>query len=233
FLAKSKSKQAARFPKIIKDFDEAKYQYFHPTAPQGSRGMVGTGSGAPTGVTGAAVAPVYLPPVSPYPPPFDATAGLRQPTTPSPGVFPAGAAVPLTGAVDGLLTAGIVYTRPPPPKDGVVTEIYHQPLIQVKVRVIEVARTDALEATSVLDIIGRPFDKPTLIAGNNVNRNHRDLFTGTRFTLPQNLIDFTGNGSDLSKIVNSGILVNLTTGNLNWIARLLASEFHSDIVTAP
>ncbi len=170
-----------------------------------------------------AVPPAYYPgAVSPYPPPFDATAGLRlAPPGISPSLRPTATAFPPVGAVDSasMLTAAVAFDA----KTKATINIYHQPLIQVKVRVIEVARSDQLQVTSVLDVIGQPFVHPTLIAGNNVNRDKRDLYSGTRFDLPQNLVTFTGNGSNLGNITGSGFLVNLTTGNLNYIARLLAS----------
>src|SRR5205823_5615864 len=99
-------------------------------------------------ITGVSPSPYYPPTASPYPPPYDATAGLRQPHGVPPGLLP-------TGTIDGApLTAGVVYNRST--VAGAPTEIFHQPLVQVKVRVVEVARGDQLQVTSVLDAINNP-----------------------------------------------------------------------------
>jgi hypothetical protein len=72
--------------------------------------------------------------------------------------------------------------------------------------------------------------------GNNVNNNMRNFSTGTRFLNPTGFIDFTGNtpaAIGLWALNGAGALVNLTTGNLNWIARVLQSEFSADVIAAP
>jgi hypothetical protein len=154
----------------------------------------------------------------PYPPPFDATAGLRR--------------FPVAAAGGGPLAHAIGFT---PLAPGTPLDIYHQPLIQVKVRVVEVDRADQLNVSSVLDVIRmRPAAmKNTLITGNNVNMDRRNLSAGTRFPIVDDLITISDSGNNLAALTGAGALVNLTTGNMNYIARLLATEFHSDIITAP
>jgi hypothetical protein len=109
--------------------------------------------------------------------------------------------------------------------------VVHQPLIQVKMRVVEVSRNDTLQVASVLDFVGlNPHPNSSLIKGNNINNNMRNVSGATRFSVvPPDLIGISG--TMLS--AGSGALVNLTTGNLNWIFSWLATEFHSDVLTAP
>jgi hypothetical protein len=99
-------------------------------------------------------------------------------------------------------------------------------------RVVEVARNDTLQVASVLDFVGQnPHPNSTLIKGNNINGDKRNVSGATRFSVvPPTLITLNG-GSAIAG--GSGALVNLTTGNLNWIFSWLATEFHSDVLTAP
>jgi len=130
-------------------------------------------------------------------------------------------------ALSPTLTA-IVQT----PRQGFEASIpVHQPLIQVKMRVVEVSRNDSLQVASVLDFIGlNPHPNSTLIKTNNINNNMRNVSGATRFSVvPPDLLQISGN----TLSAGSGALVNLTTGNLNWIFSWLATEFHSDVLTAP
>src|SRR5262249_17958513 len=125
------------------------------------------------------------------------------------------AALPLQQQTRAFETAGVV----------------HQPLVQVKMRVVEVTRNDSMQVASVLDFVGQnPHPNSTLIKGNNINNNMRNVSGATRFSVvPPDLIGVSGNALS----AGSGLLVNLTTGNLNWIFSWLATEFHSDVLTAP
>jgi hypothetical protein len=138
--------------------------------------------------------------------PFDATIGLRRPSAPAE-----------TGALtlDGAL--------------GANQSISHQPLIQVKVRVIEVQRSNAMSVSSVLDYVSQKGKVgSSLISGNNINNNMENLRGSSRFPVP-NLIGLDATG----KLVGSGLLVNLTAEHINYIASFLATELNGDIVTAP
>jgi Flp pilus assembly secretin CpaC len=106
--------------------------------------------------------------------------------------------------------------------------ITHQPLIHIKARVVEVQRSDSLAVSSVLDFItanggAAPFgDTPFSL--NSLNGATRRLSGITR--LPVNgLVDTTGAGA--------GMLINLTSANINYVASLLATELNADTITAP
>src|SRR5579864_8451994 len=103
---------------------------------------------APSG-GGAVAVPYNLGQFSPYPPPFDATAGLRQPPQMPPGGVQA--AVPLApagfalapGVAPGSFAQGprlAAFAFDPSSPDKPI-QLYHQPLIQVRVRVVEVTRS--------------------------------------------------------------------------------------------
>ncbi len=167
----------------------------------------------------------YPAPVSPYPPPFDPTEGLRNvpgtppgallPLAPGPvpafrgGLSPLGFGLPPTAAFGPLPAAMVVGADA---KAGLVAEeIYHQPLIQVKVRVIEVARTDELAVSSVLDYISNN-GAPSLISGNNINNNQQRTTALTRFPGAAGLIGFPTSGTpNLTNLTGAGLLVNVTT----------------------
>jgi hypothetical protein len=110
--------------------------------------------------------------------------------------------------------------------DGVLgnnSNIDHQPLIHVKVRVVEVQRSNALSVSSVLDYISRDGNDPALVTGV-LNGKNRNLSGITRFAIP-GLVSNTDRGA--------GMLVNLTSRHINWVASFLADEFNGDIITAP
>lgn len=170
---------------------------------------------------------------SPYPPPFDATAGLRNYELPPASPPPTFLAPP------GIVAESKVYV-PALPGEGKapdLAEVHHQPLIQVKLRVVEVVRGDQLQVGSVLDYVSRDFNGPTLINGNNVNGNRQNLSGGSRFRQeslvglgPATVVDGKSNLTNLS---GTGMLVNLTSKHINYIAELLATELNGDVVTAP
>lgn len=161
---------------------------------------------------------------SPYPSPFDATAGLRNPSVQawsSPNA--AGSNVQAFASYD-------------PKNPATPLEINHQPLIQIRVRVIEVDRSSALQATSILETITNP-GKKTQFTSNNVNNNNRGFYAGTRFpqlTTPS-LINIPANAMSQTPaaLTGPGAFLNLTINNLNYLAELLANDFRADVVTAP
>jgi len=149
---------------------------------------------------------------------------VAPPDSTKPAVPPAPA--PASPAADGV--GAPVQSQP---RTFEQDNVIHQPLIQVKMRVVEVTRDDLLQAASVLDFVGQnPHPHSSLISSNNINNNMRNVSGGTRFSVtPPNLVGISSGA--LSG--GAGALVNLTTGNLNWIASWLATEFHSDVLTAP
>lgn len=163
---------------------------------------------------------------------FDATAGMRQFGVAGPQIvtdspFQTGVQAPLQAAIQAVgvnrtLENGKVITT--------TSDIYHQPLIQVKVRVVEVARNDSLQTASILDYVSQDTGVSSLINGNNVNEDDQNVSGGTRFD-QAGLIDFTGNS--LSSLTPAGVLVNLTSEHINYITRLLSTELNGDVVTAP
>jgi hypothetical protein len=193
----------------------------------------------------------YPPPVSPYPPPFNSTDGLRNFPGAAPGGPPSvftpsyrgflptgmGVGVGVGAGPESLLAAGPLTAAlavGADVKGGLIAEqIYHQPLIQVKVRVIEVERNDELAVSSILDYISNQ-GRASLITGNNINNNQQRTTAVTRFPGAMGLIGFPTMGTpDLTNLTGAGLLVNLTTEHINFIARLLATEFNADTVTAP
>ena len=116
-------------------------------------------------------------------------------------------------------------------KDGApgVAEIFHQPLIQIKLRVIEVARQDGLATNSVLNYVSRNANDPSLTSGvplNAANGGHENVSGLTNFPL-------SGLFDGLANSTSPGALVNLTSEHINWAASFLATEMNADVVTAP
>ncbi len=156
-----------------------------------------------------------------------------------PGVaFPVSPAVGLQGAapsaVEGELqalqrAANQLYADPASTK-GVEIDpaINHQPLIHVKVRIVEVQRADSLAVSSVLDFITTPSAGMTPFGtapfNNTINGSNQRLAGITRMTLP-GLIGVDGSGT--------GMLVNLSSAHINYVAGLLATELNADVITAP
>jgi hypothetical protein len=112
--------------------------------------------------------------------------------------------------------------------------IPHQPLIQIKLRVVEIIRDNDLAVASTLDYIRNRRGIASPFKGFNVNNDQQNLTGASRFAVP-NLIDIPGNATVITDTVptGAGALINLTSEHLNWIARLLAEELHADILTAP
>lgn len=103
--------------------------------------------------------------------------------------------------------------------------VNHQPLIHVKVRVIEVDRRNSLSVASVLDYFGAGGATTSLTDGAPLNSTGRQRASGvTNFTIPGLITD---------AVTGSGALVNLTGNHINWVASLLATELNADVVNAP
>ena len=106
----------------------------------------------------------------------------------------------------------------------------HKPLILVKVRVVEVARSNGLAASSVLDYVSRENIEASLTSGvplNNVGFNgFQNVRGSTNFGVPGLINGLVGD-------TGAGMLVNLTSEHINWVASLLATELNGDLITAP
>lgn len=110
-------------------------------------------------------------------------------------------------------------------------------LIQIKVRVVEVDRSDAFQAASALDYISSHGGRSSMVTGNNINNNQRNLSGGSRFpalvrSTTNPLLGLATSGTALGA-PGSGMLVNLTAKHLNLVTSILATDLNADIVTAP
>ena len=152
-----------------------------------------------------------------HPAPFDSTQGLRNYST------PLGAPESLK---DPAVVSAMIRAKAFGYKDGEtgLLDIYHQPLIQIKIRVVEVAREDKLQVNSILEYVSRANGVASLTSGNPLNTGGQNTRGITEFTVP-GLISKSGMGS--------GALVNLTSEHINWAVSALAEEFNGDVVTAP
>lgn len=101
-------------------------------------------------------------------------------------------------------------------------EIFHQPKIIVKARIIEVVREDRLAGRTVIDYLSDQVSD-SRIDTHNLNRNRIGQTTSTRF--PSGLL-----GAIES---SSGGVVNVTSNNLNFLADFLATEFRADLINCP
>lgn len=104
------------------------------------------------------------------------------------------------------------------------TILYHQPLVQVKLRIAEIVREDNFAAKTVLDFVRSP-GKTSLVGTHTVNAG-QGATTSTRFSNTAALVgpeNLGGNGG----------LINLTSRQLNLIGEFLATEFSADLVTCP
>lgn len=110
-------------------------------------------------------------------------------------------------------------------KDGQgQTIIYHQPLVQVKLRIAEIVREDNFAAKTVLDYV-RDKGNASLAEAHKINKQQGST-TSTRFQNTGALIgpeNLSGNGG----------LINLTSNQLNLIGQFLATEFSADLITCP
>jgi hypothetical protein len=171
---------------------------------------------------GLAYAGVALSPAAaggPYPSPFDWTAGLRNAPLPLASGTPFPESTPFEAQAGVITRDGLTYTE---------GQIYQQPLIQIKMRVIEVARTDGLTVGSILEYVSAGDQPNSRTSGHTANRsgtqgaqNFRGL---TRFLVP----DLITNAS-----TGTGSLINLTSEHINWLVQMLAVETNADVITAP
>ena len=106
--------------------------------------------------------------------------------------------------------------------------ITHQPLIHVKVRVIEVQRSNNLSAASVLEYVSSAGGNPTATSGSPLNNTPlgRNTSGVSQFGVP-------GLATNSGLANGAGALLNLTSQHINWVASLLATEFNADTITAP
>jgi Flp pilus assembly secretin CpaC len=115
--------------------------------------------------------------------------------------------------------------------------IRHQPLVQIKLRVVEVARNNALNAGSTIDYISNlagyasELGNTNIPGSPNLNNSQQNVTSVTRF--PISGLVGAGGKNTLSNTSGSGALVNLTSGHINWIASFLAQEIQADVLTAP
>lgn len=186
---------------------------------------------------------IAAPVVAPLP--FDATRGLRQSSSSSavPAVSAQGVASEATSfgqvAAPFAMPFGMPFAQPYAQgytnfgaAGPTIMKLYHQPLIQVKVRVVEVGRNNALEVSSILDYISNGGD-PSLITAHNINNNRQRTTGVTRF--PSNdLLTIPANGTSIANLsAGTGGLINLTSEHINFIASFLATELNADVITAP
>lgn len=161
-----------------------------------------------------------LPPpwASPYPPAYDWTGGIRNfaLTPPPPPGSPADFAERVARAAAVTRAAGT--------QTATTSEIYHQPLIQIKVRVVEVVRGDSFNAGTILEYVSLKNGVPTLTSGQTANTGGQNTRAISRLPLAD-LATTAANGT--------GTLVNLTTKHINGLIQLLATETNADVVTAP
>ena len=115
-------------------------------------------------------------------------------------------------------------------------ELFNQPLIQIKVRIIEATRLNAADFSSVLDYISRE-GPGSFIDANNVNGNRQSTRGATRFATPNRTIrpDQTQAAQigSFTNISGSGALINLTTEHLNLITNALVTDFRGDVLNVP
>lgn len=173
----------------------------------------------------------HQPPVGSAPHFFNPTAGMRNPSHEP-------TAVPAAPEVAGFQPFSEVVTFNSTDKTYETVPVFHQPLIQVKVRVVEVARGDSLQVSTVLDYIGGRTAGNSLINGGNINNNAKKTSAVTRFPAPIGIdpdADFTTPppGVGIEEVVGNGALINLTHEHINLLTSLLAAEFNADVITAP
>ena len=156
---------------------------------------------------------------------FDWTAGLRNqgapnaPTSSVPGSA-AGAADAGTELQSAVLTRMGLQT--------VKSEIYQQPLIQIKMRVVEVVRSDGVAIGSVLEYVSRKNEDRSLTSGRTANNEGAQGFENFRSTSR-----FLSPFGALSASQGTGSLINLTSEHINWLVQGLATELSADVITAP
>lgn len=157
----------------------------------------------------------YVPsaPSGPYPQSYDWTGGIRNFALSPP---------PPPGSPADVVARGVALTRG---ATGTTTnEIYNQPLIQIKVRVVEVVRGDSFNAGTILEYVSMHNGVPTLTTGQTMNT----LGQNTRAVSRLPLMDLASNAT-----TGTGTLVNLTSKHINGLVQLLATETNADVITAP
>ncbi len=105
----------------------------------------------------------------------------------------------------------------------------HKPLILIKARVIEVERNNGLAVGSALEYVSRMNVEQSLTSGLPLNaegmvgfQNVRGL---SRYVVPGLISSSGGSGT--------GLLVNLTSEHINYVASFLGTELNADVITAP
>ena len=148
--------------------------------------------------------------------PFDWTSGIRNFGVPNAPENPDSSTQLQAGS---LTRAGRVTNA---------VQIYHQPLIQIKLRVVEVARRDGLAVGSLLEYVGRDDVETSLTSGATANRQGMQGFENLR---------------SISRLINAdiattptrgrGSFTNLTSEHINLLLQGLATELSADVITAP
>lgn len=179
------------------------------------------------------------PQVSQYAQGFNPTAGLRSSAAPtlngmSTASAPTGFAPSAAGV--GPLSMSQNGTFSPSPVTNEI-EIVHQPLIQIKVRIVEATRLNSAGFRSVLDYVSQN-GPASLVGANNINGNNRSVRGRTRLpTTPGVLRESTNTAAVenglLSKAAGSGALVNLSSQHINFITNMLVTDFSGDVLTVP
>ena len=149
--------------------------------------------------------------------PFDSTRGLRNFQTP----FSAPEALKNDDAARAMIQARAFGVEAGAEQ---LINLYHQPLIQIKVRVIEVVRNDSLQANSVLEYVSSAGIDPTITSGEPAIGDFQNF---------RNISRFATEGLVENATTGSGLLLNLTTEHINWAVQLLSTELNADVVTAP
>ena len=183
-------------------------------------------TGAPANDT--VVVTQSLQPTSSYPTPFDWTQGIRS----LPPTGGAGAYVPRPpGSGVEQYIVGPEQSYSPDQKlafartanTNSVNEVFQQPLIQIKMRVVEVVRTDELAANSILEYVSSAGGPASLTSGKPLNDGQQNTKGLTNFGVNNLISGMTGTGG----------LINLTSEHINWVASILATNFDADVITAP
>lgn len=141
-------------------------------------------------------------------------------------------------------SGSVFVPRPDDPNGDLATAfIAHQPLVQIKLRVVEVSRNDNLSMASTLDYIRsraevqRPseFRNAGILAQTpTVNEGYRNLTGLSRFS-PTGLVNVANGATSfaMNQPTGAGALINLSKNHMNWIASILAEELEADVLTAP
>lgn len=156
--------------------------------------------------------------------PFDWTSGIRNYATPGIPLAPR-YMTPAQKLQEHLLRAeAIAVTRAKGGGALSETQIYDQPLVQIKMRVVEVARGDGLAASSILEYVSSAGTDNSFTSGNTSNGGNQNFRSLTRYLL-EGLVTNASTGT--------GTLANLTTQHINWLVQTLATENNADVITAP